>query len=75
IRGVICMDQCVVDVTDIPSARVGDEVTIIGAQGNEEITVSEVAQLSKTIHYEVLVRLPTTLPRIYLLKERRNEQK
>lgn len=66
IRGVICMDQCVVDVTDIPGIRVGDEVTVIGQQGSNEITVNEVARLSNTIHYEVVARLPAMLPRLYL---------
>ncbi len=68
IRGVICMDQCIVDVTSIPDVRVGDEVTIIGRQGSEEITASERAELSNTIHYEIVTRLPATLPRFYLRK-------
>lgn len=68
IRGVICMDQCVVDVTDIPGVRVSDEVTIIGRQDSDEITVSEIAELTGTIHYEVVTRLPEALPRLYLRK-------
>jgi alanine racemase len=63
------MDQCVVDVTDIPGVKVSDEVVIIGRQDSDEITVSEIAQLSNTIDYEIVARLPAMLPRLYLKKE------
>lgn len=69
IRGNICMDQCIVDVTDIPDVRVDDEVTVIGRQGSEEISAGEIAKLTNTIHYEVVSRLPAVLPRLYLRKE------
>lgn len=68
IRGVVCMDQSIVEVTDIPEARVGDEVTIIGRQGSEEVTAEEIAGLTNTINYEVVTRLPAALPRLYLRK-------
>ena len=66
IRGVVCMDQSIVDVTGIPDVRVDDEVTIIGRQGSEEITAGDIAELTNTIHYEVVTRLPAVLPRLYL---------
>jgi alanine racemase len=69
ICGVVCMDQSIIDVTNIPDVRVGDEVTIIGQQGSEEITASDIAGLTNTIHYEVITRLPAVLPRVYLRKE------
>ena len=69
IRGVVCMDQSIIDVTDIPGVRVGDEVTIIGQDGSEEITATEIAELTNTIHYEVVSRLPAVLPRLYRRKE------
>lgn len=69
IRGVVCMDQSIVDVTNIPDTRVGDEVTIIGRQGSEEVTAEEIAELTNTINYEVVTRLPAALPRLYLHKE------
>ena len=69
IRGVVCMDQSIVDVTGIPEVRVGDEVTIIGRQGREEVTAEEIAELTNTINYEVVTRLPSSLPRIYLRKK------
>jgi alanine racemase len=70
IRGIIAMDQCVIDVTDIPGVCVGDEAVIIGRQGEEHITAAEVAKLAQTIDYEIITRLPMTLPRIYLHKGR-----
>lgn len=66
IRGVICMDQSVVDVTEVPGVKVGDEVTLIGCQGSEKITVEEIAELTNTITYEIITRLPSSLPRLYL---------
>ncbi len=66
IRGVICMDQCLVDVTDIPNVNVGDEATVIGQQYDEVITVDEIADLTNTIDYEIVTRLSTSIPRVYL---------
>ncbi len=66
ILGRVCMDQCVVDVTSIPDVQIGDEVVIIGRQGEEEINADEVAQLSETITYEILCGISARVPRIYL---------
>lgn len=66
IRGLISMDQCVVEVTNISEVKVGDNVTFIGSQPPEQITADEVANWANTIHYEVLTALSTSLPRIYL---------
>ena len=56
--GRICMNACVVDITDIPEAKVGDQVVLMGKQsgpaGTAEISAAEVATWMKTIHYEVL---------------------
>jgi alanine racemase len=59
------MDQCVVDVTDIPGVRDGDEVVIIGRQGDEVITAEEVAAWADTIHYEVVTGLTSRVLRVY----------
>ncbi len=65
IAGRICMDQSIVDLTDVPGARAGDEVVILGRQGREEITVFELSQdLSMTPH-EVTTLIPARVPRIY----------
>ncbi len=64
ICGTICMDQFMVDVGD-EEVYVGDEVVLIGKQGNEEITLKEIAELCETIPYEILCLLNERIPRIY----------
>jgi alanine racemase len=54
IVGTVCMDMIMVDVSEVPDAKVYDEAVIIGQQGNEQITAEEVAGLLDTISYEVL---------------------
>lgn len=66
ILGRICMDQFMVDVTDIPEAAEGDEVTLIGRDGAEEITVEELAALGGGFHYEMICDLGKRVPRVYL---------
>ncbi len=63
--GSICMDQIMVDVTDVSDVRVGDEVILIGSQGNESITADELASLAGTISYEILLSISDRVPRIY----------
>lgn len=53
--GRICMDQMMADVTDIPGVEAGDTVTLIGQDGNEQITADDVAAWAGTIGYEVLL--------------------
>ena len=65
--GAICMDQCMVDVTDIPDVQVGDEVVLIGRQGSEEITADDLARWAGgTISYEILLSISARVPRVYL---------
>lgn len=66
IIGRISMDMTTIDLTDLPDAEVGDEVTLIGQNGDQRITVDEVAIRCGTISYEILTGLGTRLPRIYL---------
>jgi alanine racemase len=63
--GRVSMDQCVVDLTDIPTARPGDEVTLIGRQGQDEISLAEFAAWSDTIPHEALCRIGPRVPRCY----------
>ena len=63
--GRVCMDQFLADVTSLPEAAEGDEVVLIGAQGDERITADDVAALSGTISWDVLASLQARLPRIY----------
>ncbi len=65
IRGRMCMDTMVVEVTDIPGVQPGDEVVLIGRQGNGAITAEEVASWAETINYEVVTHLLPRLPRVY----------
>jgi alanine racemase len=58
------MDQSVIDVTDIPDVRQGDEVVLIGDQGGDRITVGEVAQRLGTINYEVVSEILARVPRV-----------
>ena len=62
--GNICMDMCMIDVTDIPGVQVGDTVTVFG----EDPTVGELAQILGTIPYEILTSVPRRIERIILRK-------
>ncbi len=64
IAGRISMDHAMVDITDIPGAERGDEVVIIGEQGSEKITAEDVADLLRTISYEVLCNIGARVPRV-----------
>ena len=64
--GTICMDMTLIDVTDIPDVKMGDEVVIFGKQRNEIITVEELAQKANTIPYEILCNVGKRVPRVYL---------
>ena len=64
IIGHVTMDQTMLDVTDIPGVRQGDEVVLIGRQGDEEITVEQVAERLGTISYEVVSEILARVPRI-----------
>jgi alanine racemase len=58
------MDQCMIDVTDIPGVRPGDEVVLIGEQDGERITAEEVAHRLGTINYEVISEILARVPRL-----------
>ncbi len=66
IVGRVCMDMCMIDVTDLPKVALGDEIVFIGRQGEEEIGADEVADLCATISYEILCGLAARVPRLYL---------
>jgi alanine racemase len=61
--GRVCMNMTMVDITDVPDAAVGDEVVLLGRQGDAAVTAEELAELSGTINYEFLARLSPTIPR------------
>ncbi len=61
--GRVCMDQCMVDVTDIPGAAVGDEVVLLGAQGDQCIAADQLAAWMDSIAYEALLSPSARVPR------------
>lgn len=71
ILGRVCMDQFMVDVTGIKDTEIGDEVTIIGSDSNNEITVDELSQLSGRFNYEFVCDLNKRIPRGYYIGEKR----
>lgn len=64
IRGRICMNMTLVDITDIPGASPGDEVVLLGSQGDEKITAEDLAGIAGTINYEIVTRISPALPRV-----------
>lgn len=68
--GRVCMDQCMADVTEVPGCEAGDEVVLLGKQGEACITVGELASWMETIDYEVLLAPSSRVPR-KVMKETR----
>ena len=66
IVGRICMDQFMIDVTDIPEVKVGDTVTLIGQDGSRRISVEEVAALAHSFNYEYICSITERVPRKYI---------
>ena len=64
--GRICMDQCMIDVSDIPDVKRGDEVTIIGRDGDEVISATDIADRMNTINYEITCLIGKRVPRVYI---------
>lgn len=74
IAGKLCMDMMMLDLTGAGNVEIGDEVVLIGRQGDEEITVEEVARGMDTINYEVLIRISQRVPRIYRSKNNKKSE-
>ncbi len=70
IIGRICMDQMMVDVTDIPGVLVGDTVTLVGTDGPETITVERIAACAGTFNYEFICGISRRVPRFYFREGR-----
>ncbi len=66
IAGNICMDQCMVDVTDVPDVKVGDEVILLGSDGVNEVSADYIAEMTGTINYEITCALGQRLPKVYI---------
>lgn len=66
LAGNICMDQCMVDVTDVPGVKEGDEVIIMGTDGIHTILADDIAQATGTINYEIVCAFGQRLPKVYV---------
>ena len=66
ILGRICMDQMMVDVSDIPETRPGDRVTLVGTDGDETITMEAIAAAADSFNYEFVCGISRRVPRIYV---------
>lgn len=64
--GRVCMDQIMIDVTDIPDVSPGDQAILIGEQGTESISADELADICGTISYEILTSISDRVPRVYI---------
>lgn len=70
ILGRVCMDQCMIDVTDVPEAEEGMEVTLLGRDGEAEITMEELAADCGGFHYEIPCLIGKRVPRVYVSGDR-----
>ena len=60
------MDQCMVDVTDVPDVNVGDEVIVMGSDGVNTISADYIAESTGTINYEICCAFGQRLPKVYI---------
>ena len=66
IAGNICMDQCMIDVTDVPNVKEGDEVIVMGSDGENTILADDIADATGTINYEIVCAFGQRLPKVYI---------
>lgn len=66
IAGRVSMDLTTIDVTSVPDAAVGDEVVLLGSQGDESIRAEELANIAGTIPYEIFTSVSKRVPRVYV---------
>jgi alanine racemase len=64
--GRICMDQCMIDITDIEGVKIGTEVILIGEHTNNKFNADDVAKLLGTIKYEIVCMIGKRVPRVYI---------
>lgn len=65
IVGRVCMDQFMVDISDIPGVKPEDTVTLIGTDGDAQVSADEIAKLCGTINYEIVCGIGKRVPRVY----------
>lgn len=64
IVGNVCMDQCMIDVTDVENVQEGDVVCLVGQQGEERVTIDEISRKAHTINNETLSAIAARIPRL-----------
>jgi len=64
LRGRVCMNMLMADISHIPGVKPGDRVVLIGCRGDERITADELAEACQTIHYELIARINPLIPRL-----------
>ena len=64
--GNICMDQCMVDVSAVPDVKIGDEIVVMGRQGDAEISADDLAAINGTINYEITCCFDLRIPKVYV---------
>ncbi len=69
--GTVCMDMIMVDVTGVPDVHVGEEVVLLGRQGESEISADDIAERAQTISYEIFCGVSKRVPRIYIKEGKR----
>lgn len=71
--GRICMDMCMIDISRVPDAKVGDVVTVFGSDGDDRIDVDDMTNRLRTVPYELLCSINKRIPRIYMDGENETE--
>lgn len=66
VAGNICMDQCMIDVTEVPDVKVGDEVIVMGSDGKLSVTADDIAHATGTINYEITCAFGQRLPKVFI---------
>ena len=66
IAGNICMDQCMIDVTDVEDVKIGDLVIVMGSDGQLSVTADDIAKATGTINYEICCAFGQRLPKVYV---------
>ena len=70
--GRVCMDAFMVDVSHIPEVKLGDEVVVMGRQGDDEITAHDLGKWTNTFAYEIMTRMGKRLPIVYVQRSKRS---
>lgn len=73
--GRVCMEFTILDISDIPEAKIGNEVVILGKQGSENITAGELAGYLDTINYEIVTKIPESVKRFYVREKPKSKSK